>query len=447
MDGRKAAFDILYKVEHDGAYASLALGEVLGKSKMSDEDKALATHIVYSVLQHKLHADYIIGHFASQAKKTELVTSIILRMAICQIAFSDKLPDYAVVSESVNLTKKIKKPYLSGFINGVLRSYIRKKAEIEYPKEKAQYLSIIYSYPLWQVKRWMDVFGEKAEFILQSGNMHPPMSLRVNTLKTTPEALIQKFENEKGIVLREGYLCKDALEAQKGFSVADDHSYMQGLYTPQDEASMMASVILDPQKGQSVIDMCASPGGKTTHMAQLMEGCGTITAFDVHPHKIKLIENSAKRLGIDIISANARDAALPDPHYENSADRVLVDAPCTGSGVLRRKPDMKWTRKMEDTKALCAKQYELLCTGALYVKEGGYLVYSTCSIDPAENEQIVQRFLSAHPTFEWADISTYLPKDKEQDKGSGCVTFMPGEYHADGFFIAKLMRKRIENGE
>lgn len=425
---RETALSVLYKVEYEGAYSNIELKKALSKAELSQKDKSLATALVYGVLQRDVTLEYVISVFSSiKIKKISKYILLILKLGIYQILYMDKIPENAAVNESVKLAKKYGAKS-SGFVNAILRNVIRN--EIPAPKEKLDAIAVEYSFPKELAKKWIDEFGEKeACDIMRAMGEEAPMCVRVNTLKTSCEQMLEVLPNA-----RMGRYSKCAVLTD-GFDVQNSKEYKDGFIFVQDEAAMLACEILEPKKGDFVIDMCAAPGGKTTYMAQLMENDGKVSAFDIHEHKIKLIRENAKRLGIDIISAEISDACVTHDEYRELADRVLADVPCSGLGIIRKKPEIK--KSFSEKEDLPKIQYKILENAALYLKKGGELVYSTCTTEKAENEDVVNRFLTEHKNFEAVDIEKHLHK-KTAEKG--CVTLLPNIDGTDGFFIAKLKR-------
>ena len=351
-------------------------------------------------------------------------------MSIFQIVFLDKVPDSAAVNEGVKLTKKINFKS-TGFVNGILRSFIRERDNITLPnkkKDKVSYYSVKYSYPEWLIERWLRTFDEVfLEAFLAANNEAPALTLRVNTLKVDRGTLLEVLEKE-GVKAFESSLVEDGIVVEDISKVRIDvlESFKRGLFFVQDEGSMLVANRLEARAGMRVIDTCSAPGGKTTHIAQIMENRGEIIAFDIHAHKLEKINENAKRLGINIIEARQHDATITDENLIDSADCVLVDAPCTGFGIIRRKPEIKYNRVEGDIDTLATLQYSILTASAPYVKKDGTLLYSTCSIDEAEDEHVVNKFLKAHPEF-------VLASDKMEK-------LFPHVDGTDGFFIAKMKR-------
>ena len=413
---REAALKTLYEVEKNGAYSNIALKNELALNSFSDRDRHFATSIVYGVIDKKLTLDYVIKHYSKiKLKKLSPYILLILRMGIYQILFMDKIPDNAAVNECVTLAKRYGHKASSGYVNGVLRSVIR--GGVEYPKDKEKYLEVKYSYPEWLVKMWLDDFGyEFTEQLMEAFSKPAELTLRPNTLKITAEELCEKLLQYNARVSDGAVICD-------GFDIAKSDLYKDGYFSVQDKAAQAAAVLLAPKPEDIVIDMCAAPGGKTTHMAELMENKGEILAFDIYEHKTELIEKNAQRLGIDIIKTRVFNAAERDESLIKTADCVLCDVPCSGLGIIGRKPEIKWNRP-EDLSSLYETQKRILTNGAAYVKDGGTIVYSTCTINRRENEETISAFLSQNKDFE-----------KEFEK-----TYYPHIDNTDGFYICRLKR-------
>jgi 16S rRNA (cytosine967-C5)-methyltransferase len=438
ISAREAALNTLYEIFYEGAYSNLALKKMLRKcNAMKDEEKRLLTNLVYGVVSYHFTLEYVIKKYSSvKPKKIAKYIHLILELGLYQLMYADKIPESAAVNESVKLAKRYGKSGSDRFVNAILRSFCRDGCEIAYPTDKASYLSVKYSYTLNMTKTWIDDFGyDTAEELMQSLNAPPPLMLRANTLKITADELCKRLENEEGIHARPVTVLKKAgdsftddgtgalLEADGGFDIAQSKLCNEGFFSVQDKGAYCASVVLAPKSGETVIDMCAAPGGKTTHIAELMGDRGKIIACDIHEHKIKLIESSLKRLGVSCVSTLLRDSSVCDETLLETADRVLCDVPCSGWGIIRRKPDIKLENN--DISALPPLQLKILLSGASYVKKGGCIVYSTCTINRRENEEVVNAFLESAADFE-----------KSYEK-----TFYPNRDNSDGFYICRLNRK------
>ena len=416
---RYTALKILEDILEKGKYSNLAIAN--GLSGMENKDKALVTNIVYGVLQNKMRLDYIISKYSKiPLKKISPDVLNILRIGVYQVIFTDKIPDYAITNESIKLVKKCRKTSASGFVNAVLRGVIRGDKEIKYPKDRLEYLSMYYSCPIWICKMWDKMYPGRLEDILKSMNDTPKFSVRVNTLKMS----VDEFIDLKGG--KRSKLQKDVVILPSGTDVKNDKLFKDGCYYPQDEASAMVAELLSPKKGQTVIDMCAAPGGKTTHIAQIMENEGEIIAFDIHKHKLDIINDTAKRLGISIIHTKLGDASVYNEQYCQKADCVLADVPCSGLGILRRKPEIKYTKNISDLAELADLQKKILDVSAKYVKKGGTLLYSTCTISDVENDAVTEDFLNKNEDFE-------LEKAP--------IRLLPCDDFSDGFYMAKFVKR------
>ncbi len=413
---REVALIVLYRVENDGAYPNILLKDMIDKD-MSKQDRAFVTNLVYGVINRQITLDYIISQKSKlKLKKISKYILIILRMGIYQMLYMDKIPHNAAVNESVKLAKRYGHSASSGFVNGVLRNV--SKSGFELPKDKNEELSIKYSFPMWMCKKWVNEFGyDFTNELMASFLEEPSLVIRPNTLKIDTDTLLNMLK-DRGI----DAAAKDGAIVCKGLDVANDALYRDGFYTVQDIAAMQAAIILSPKSDETVIDMCSAPGGKTTHIAEIMQNRGKIYAFDVYEHKIELVRGNAKRLGIDIIEAALCDATQYNEKYSECADRVLCDVPCSGTGIIRRKPDIKLNRTENDS--FYQIQSEILNNGARYLKHGGVLVYSTCSIEKEENEAVTGKFLDSNKEFEKLYEKTYYPNTDT----------------TDGFYICKMKR-------
>ena len=420
---REVALLALYEIEYNGAYSNMAVKDALKKLEDS-RDKGLVTQLVYGVVRRKLTLDYIISKYSKvKIKKLSKYVLLILRMGVYQLYFTDKIPESAAVNESVKLAKKYSGKS-SGFVNGILHSVIRGKETLEYPKDKIENLSVKYSFPEEIVELlWDTGFCEE---LLESLNGEPETTVRVNTLKK--EELETKME-VSGIY--------EGARILKGTDVSENPDYKKGRIIAQDVAAMMAGFALSPKADETAIDMCSAPGGKTTHLAELMENKGKIYAFDIHSHKIEIIKKNAERMGISIIDARLGDGTQLQEEFVGKADKVLCDVPCSGLGIIRRKPDIKWNK--ENIEELPEIQYKILENASMYLKVGGELVYSTCTILKRENEDVINKFLEENENFELAEIK--LPGKLNRDN-KGYITLYPNIDGTDGFFISKIKRTK-----
>ncbi|MBR0638552.1 MULTISPECIES: 16S rRNA (cytosine(967)-C(5))-methyltransferase RsmB [Bacillus] len=440
---REVALDALIKLEQNQAYSNLLLQSVMKDKDLADQDKPLLTELVYGTLQNKLALDYMLAPFVKKPQKVAPWVMQLLRMSLYQMVYLEKIPDRAAIHEAVELTKKRGHKGISSLVNGVLRSVQREGVpSFDAIKDPVKRLSIETSHPLWLVQEWVQAYGfEAAENMCRIHLVPPKQTLRVNRMKTDRTALQQKLM-DAGIETELGDLSEDALKLMKG-SIVSTPSFQEGYVTIQDESSMLVARALDPQPGETVLDACAAPGGKSTHIAERMNDEGKIVSLDLHEHKVKLIKQAAKRLNLTQIEAKALDARKAADYYsEASFDRILIDAPCSGFGVIRRKPDMKYTKSQEDSARLAAIQQAILKEAAPLLKPGGTLVYSTCTMDPTENQQVIHAFLQEHQDFE-PDLSLNerLPEQVAPFVQNGSVQILPHYFGTDGFFICSMRKK------
>lgn len=442
INPRLVALNVIDKILNGGAYINLALKDALLDNRIKPVDKHLIAALVYGVVKYKLNLDYVISEFSKvKLKKLSRYVLLILRMGVYQLLYLDRIPPSAAVNESVKLAERY--AYRSkGFINGVLRSIEREKDKISYPAERADYLSVRHSYPRELVEMWIEEFGEKGcEQLLLALNLPPRLVVRVNTLKTTRQRLVEILKGE-GVEAEEGE-AEQSLVLSEGVDISGLESYKEGLFIPQAIGSQLSAQILDPREGMFVMDLCAAPGGKTTHLAQLMNNKGRVAAFDIYQHKIALIGQNVRRMGIDIVGTSVQDATKVVGEYIGKADRVLIDAPCSGLGMIGKKPDIKWGFDIKAIPKLARLQYAIFSAGAKYVKAGGELVYSTCTIGRAENQDMRSRFLEEHLEFEPVSIEQFLPdRLRCATARDGFVQLLPGPDGGDGFFICKFRKRQ-----
>ncbi len=426
VDARNCALLALYEIEYEGAYSNIALKNILKNSELDSRDKSFATAIVYGVLSKKMYLDYIISCYSSvKLKKISKYILEILRMGIYQIKFMDKVPDSAAVNESVKLSKRYGHKAASGFVNGVLRSVINN------PTNEPQDTYIKESFLKENALRLYKDYGKRAESIMASLNKEPKMTIRTNLLKTKPETLKKLLRAE------DCPYSKKALYVSKT-DLSNSPEYKMGYFTVQDISPMIACEVLAPKEGETVFDMCASPGGKTTYFAEMMENEGKIIAFDIHPHRTELIRFNKERLGLSIIEERVADATVLDESLIGKADKVLMDVPCSGIGIAKRKPELKYRCDHEELPEI---QYKILSNGAKYLKRGGEMVYSTCTLFKAENEEVIEKFLKENPDFSLVSFKSLLPDGFLEDK-DGIMTVLPDTVDADGFFVAKLKKNK-----
>jgi 16S rRNA (cytosine967-C5)-methyltransferase len=415
---------------------------------LTDLDKAFAREIVYGVLRWRGRLDWIISAY-SRIKPSRMERAIlaILRMGAYQILFMDRVPAPAAVDESVKLAKGLRKKEATAFVNGILRGIAEGRKEISYPDlrtDPIEYIAAFHSHPPWLVRRWVEQRGmEDTIALCQANNQFPPLTVRVNTLKGNREQVIQQLHDE-GIEASPTPFSPVGLCIKAPPVLATWGPLQQGWLQVQDEAAQLVSLILAPKPGERILDVCAAPGGKTTHLAELMEDQGEICAVDISPTKLQLVQENCRRLGISIVKAMALDTTKPLPFLAGSFDACLVDAPCTGLGTLRRHPEGKWRIKEQDILRLQEMQGQILRQAAPLVKQGGVLVYSTCTLTQEENEGVIEAFLSEHPEFRLEDASGLLPRGCERlVDAKGCLRTLPHCHGTDGFFAARMSRSAL----
>ena len=415
---REIALKTIYKINQEQAYSNLALDEELKQNRkiLNEKDIGLISEITYGVTTWKLTLDTIIKkHSKIKLKKISPWIINILRMGIYQIIFLDKIPKSAAVNESVNLAKRYGHTSSSNFVNAILR-----KVEI---KNNVERISKTTSTPEWIVKKLIEDNGlEKTKEICENSNLHPKVTIRINKLKNTKQELENSLK-EKNIEFQETEY-EDFLILERVKNLENMDLFKEGKFTIQDISAGLTAKVLEPKENENVLDACSAPGGKTTYMAELMNNKGNIEAWDIHEHRTKLVMENAKRLGINIIKTNTKDATKYYEELNGKFNKILLDVPCLGIGVIKRKPDIKWQRKEEDIEEITKIQEKILENCSQYLKSGGELVYSTCSILKNENENIVNEFLKNNSQFTKKYEKTIFTSDKQ-----------------DGFFICKLHKK------
>ena len=435
---RELAMQVLQKVHVEDAYANVALAETLREIKLTERDRRFLTELVYGVVKAGESLDYRIGKYVADIRKAQPAIRELLRLGFYQIFEMDRVPPSAACDTAVELAKKHGRRGADSFVNGVLRAALREPERAALPDGRnAHALALRTWHPKWMVERWMRAYGyERTEELCHCNNTSAPLSMRVNTLRTNRPALMEQFTAAGAQVCASAWVPDGIVLGTHG-ALDELAPLRMGLAQVQDESSMLVAHVLAPEPGMTVIDACAAPGGKTTHIAQRMENRGRILAFDIYEEKIRRIERNAQRLGISIIEAQMCDAREIGAAYAGQADRVLVDAPCSGLGVLRRKPDARWKKSPEDVKTLPPLQRAILASAAEAVKKGGILVYSTCTMEECENAAIVENFLRTHTDFVLEDTGGFLPVQKTTER---MVQIMPETDGPDGFFIARMRR-------
>jgi 16S rRNA (cytosine967-C5)-methyltransferase len=445
------ALRVLHAVDAEGAYANLALDRALEVSRLPAADRALATELVYGVTRWRGRLDHVIDHL-STTPAAELPPWIrnILRMGVYQLLHLDRIPARAVVSEGVALAREFGHRGTAALANAVLRRAVAEAGRVPLPGPEegdARRLAVEGSHPEWLVARWLGQFGsEETERLCRVDNEPAPLTLRVNLWRTTPAEAAAALACE-GVRTVPGRLFPEALVARAGPPLRELEAYRCGMVSAQDEGAMVASRVLAPEPGWLVVDACAGAGGKTTHLAELMRNRGRVVAVDPYRHKVRLLEGAARRLGLGIIETRCADArTLPTSELAGRADAVLVDAPCSGLGVLRRRPDLRWRLKEEDLPRLVRLQKEILRAASSCVRPGGVLVYSTCTIERSENQEVVEGFLAESHEFTMDNAARRLAGAGVGTRGLTALsegpylTSGPQSGGPDGFFVARLVR-------
>ncbi len=405
-NARKIALKALLEVEQGGAYSNITIDRLLAQSNALPQDRALATALFYGVLDRRITLDWVLSNYTtSSLSKTGDITLAALRIALFQIMYMDRIPPSAAVNETVNIVKKSPERYNAAFVNAVLRNILRRGTDLPEPNTP-EGISIVFSCPPPIVQSFIEDYGIlNTVQLLEASLEAPPVTVRVNTLKTTADALAKRLRAE-GVESRPAEM-PDALHLDGSINLRTLKSYSDGLFHIQDLASQISVSRLAPKAGERVLDVCAAPGGKSFTMAELMGNKGSITALDIHPHRVELIANGAKRLGIDIISANCADAtALEDTL--GKFDAILCDVPCSGLGVIRRKPEIKY-KDIDEFMALPELQLSILESAAKRLNATGRLLYSTCTLRTAENEATVRAFLDRNRGYELSFEHTFMP--------------------------------------
>lgn len=440
---REQVVDLLIEVEREQSYAQLSLKKALVDLEM--RDKALATEIFYGTIKYQIQIDYWLNQYSkTPIRKMKPLIRNLLRMSVYQMLHLDKIPVSAVINEAVKITKKRKFQGLSGFVNGLLRTIDREREKLAYPSEKdslSEALSIQYAIPEWMIKMWLKQYSRDiVEQIASALNQRAEVCGRVNDLKGSKAELLEILEKE-GVHVERGHLLEEAFYLKKVDNLQNLPSFKLGAWTVQDESAMLVAHVVAPKAGEYVLDMCSAPGGKSMHMAAKMENRGEIIACDIHPHKLELIEKNAKRLGISIIKPTLQDGMVLNESWIGKFDKVLLDAPCSGLGIMKRKPDIRLHKTKDDLKEIVEIQKALFKNAVQYLKPNGKLVYSTCTISYEENEQMIKEAVSEYG-LELENIVDTIPKLIQSSvKEQGMIQILPNMAGTDGFFIASLKRR------
>jgi 16S rRNA (cytosine967-C5)-methyltransferase len=442
---RQLASEILLKVERRKAYADILLDHNLKDPALSDRDRALLTELTYGTLRRRGTIDArLVRYLRRSLDDTDPLIRNLLRVTFYQLLFLDKIPAYAAVNEAVELAKVHGGDKVAGFVNGVLRSFLgesNKAAEPRSTNDEQTVFAVEHSHPQWLVKKWLDYFGPReTEALLKANNEMPPLVLRTNSRKGSREALL-------GSLLKNGISAVATRWSPVGIWVQSRSAvdrlpgFREGLFQVQGEASQLVSYLLSPQNGERILDACAAPGGKTTHIAELMAGTGQLIALDKSERGIEKIRENVARLGLASLCAVRGDVSQELPiELRNLYDRILLDAPCSGLGTLRSRPEIKWHRDPNDIQRLAQLQKNIVNQVVRYLKPGGVLVYSTCTLTCDENENLVEEFLEHHKGFVLDDAASYLPETARSLVQGNYFRALPHRHNTDGFFAARMRK-------
>lgn len=431
-NARLLAVQLLDKTFQKNGFSNIVLDSALSGEELSAQDKKFCTAVYYGVIERKITLDHIISEYCSQPKKLDGTVINILRAGLYQLVYMDSVPDNAAVDESVKLAKKMKRMKFSGLVNAVLRNFIRNGKTYELPKKKYDRLSVEYSAPVWLIKKLTDEYGGNyAKAVLESSVKKPPVAIRLNPLRADEKILA---ENSQGYEFSKDSVIQNCYELISGGDITAISAFEKGMFHVQDKASQLCCMALNPQKNDIVLDICSAPGGKTFTMAELMENTGCVYAFDLYEKRVGLIKSGAERLGLTNIKAEVGDASVFNENIPQ-ADKILCDVPCSGLGVIRRKPEIKY-KNPDEFRGLPEIQYSILENASKYLKKGGELVYSTCTLNKAENEEVIEKFLKNHSDFEPVDFLKNLGEPFTDFK----AVLSPQYFNCDGFFISKIKR-------
>jgi 16S rRNA (cytosine967-C5)-methyltransferase len=436
---RGLAIKILNRIDRTDAYLERMLDNEMKSAELKGQDKALLYEIVHGVVRWQGRLDWILnGFYKGTFSKAIPNLKNALRVALYQILFLDRVPDYAAVNEVVEFVKRLQGQKPADLVNAVLRNILRSKNAIRYPdpdEDLIGYMAAYYSHPSWLVKRYIKRFGrEDTEQLLFTNNEKPFLTLRINALRTKPEDFKELLESVH-LKYRQGVYLPEFFKLQNLTNITAWEFYTKGYFNIQDESAGLACRLLDVQEGFRILDMCAAPGGKTAYIAALIHSRGEVVALDRFESRLKLLEKNMKRLEVDCVRSVAIDAL----EYNGLPfDRILVDVPCSGTGTLSKKPDIKWRRDIFDIRDLNKTQLRLLSKAAELIKKDGVIVYSTCSIEPEENFEIVKQFLSQNSNFRLESAKGKFPGEIVDE--NGCIQTLPHEHKMDGAFAAKIIR-------
>ncbi|MDM8099209.1 MULTISPECIES: 16S rRNA (cytosine(967)-C(5))-methyltransferase RsmB [Oceanobacillus] len=443
---RQTMLDVLIRIEKDKGYSNLLLNQELKQKGLIEKDKRLLTEVVYGTIQNQITIDYYLAPFIKNKKKIDVWVKQLLRMSVYQMVYLEKIPDHAVLHESVEIAKIRGHKGIASFVNGILRSMQRDGLpDLSLIKDPVERISVETSHPLWLVERWIEMYGkERTEAMCHENLKHFPMSIRIQPMKTNRETVIEQLERE-GFMVSASQFSPQGILIEKG-NIFKTNLLQEGFVTIQDQSSMLAAESLKLEPGMKVLDTCSAPGGKVTHIAEKMTDQGDIHAYDLHQKKVKLIEEKAAVLNLHSISAHQGDARKLNEKYEEASfDRILIDAPCSGLGVINGKPEIKYEKQVQDIERLAAIQLDIVQAAAKLLKPDGLLIYSTCTVDKEENNQVIQKFLEKNDGFS-VDLSFREDLSEQLKQAPGWslegLQLFPQDFQTDGFFLTRIKRNR-----
>src|SRR5690625_299524 len=442
---REIMLDIIFRIEQDGGYSHLLIDHYVKKHNLSNKDTRLLTHVVYGTVQYQLTLDYYLEPFIKGRKVDDWVKTL-LRLSVYQMKYLDRIPSHAIIYDAVEIAKKKGHRGISSFVNGVLRNIQRKgfRDVTEIPSKQRQ-IATQTSHPEWLLNNEEKQYSpETSEKIAKTNMKQKPQSIRIQPMRTSREEMMNQLQNlnmnvEQSLFSEQGIVIKDG-------NILETKFVEEGYVTIQDQSSMLVSELLQVEEGMTVLDACSAPGGKATHIAEKLNNTGKVHAHDLHKNKTNIVNNNAKRLQLSNIQVDQSDARMLSTIYDvETFDRIVLDVPCTGFGVIRSKPDIKYHKNEKDISQLSNVQFEILTSVAPLLKRDGKLIYSTCTITKDENERVIEQFLQENDDFQ-VDQSffTDLPKELQHTEGVSEVgiQIFPQTYNTDGFFISRLIRMR-----
>ncbi|WP_087972958.1 16S rRNA (cytosine(967)-C(5))-methyltransferase RsmB [Oceanobacillus rekensis] len=441
---RNTVLDLLLRIEKDSGFSHLLINNEIKSKRIPEKDEGLMTEIVYGTLQRKITLDYYLESFIKNNNKMDLWVKILLRMSLYQMVYLDKVPDHAIIHEAVEIAKQRGHKGIASLVNGVLRNVQRKGVpETTLIEDQTKRLSVETSHPEWLVDRWISNYGyETTKAMCEANITRKHRSIRVQPMKISREKAMEEL-TEQGFEVKESVFSSQGIIIDKG-NILNTELFKEGYVTIQDQSSMLVGEMLDAKPGMHILDGCSAPGGKVTHIAEKMHDEGMIYAYDLHKKKIKQVDEKASLLNLSIINANPGDAReLGELHEKESFDRILIDAPCSGLGVIRGKPEIKYDKKLDDIKRLSVIQSEILENVAPLLKQDGLIIYSTCTVDVGENENVVKHFLKTNPEFQIdADFFETLPAKLKNSPGitENGLQLFPQDHNTDGFFLTRFKK-------